>query len=563
MAGLQDFRKQHPEYNDMPDADLSDALYKKYYSDIPRADFDTKMGTTAASTPELPAQQAMMQNGPAVIPQPESALKEAEVGLARPIANIDRGVGYLTKKIGIDTGSDARYNSFAAHVNQLKRTGQVKDNSFPEEAAGMAETAPLALITKSPFLNSAGSAALTSNADSGLGVVRDAGIGGIAGKGAQLAAKAAGAIVSPRINSMAKYLMNKGVELTPGQILGGTTHKIESAVTSFPVPFVSDAMRRSYETFNNAAVNDTLAPIGAKLPDAIKAGHQAVEYAQNKLGDAYDKVIPNLTLKADPQWVADNGNLHNLAKSGLGADQLKRFAMQSKYVYSKFSPNGTMSGDAMKDVEETLGKEYKNYSTGGPADRDYADAIREYQAQIRDLAARSNPTQAANLQKINDGYAMLTRVERAAANTKDGVFTPSQFRSAVVQMDPSTRKRMSAAGLSIGQDLAKAGETVLPQTVPDSGTPFRHAVQLGAGALATGGLAGVIPHVNPLGAAAVVAALAPYTRTGGRVASKMLTARPPGATIARRVIDASAPLAAKASSIAETDHRNEVLPENR
>lgn len=44
MAGLADFRKEHPEYNDMGDAALGDALHKKFYSDIPKADFDKKMG---------------------------------------------------------------------------------------------------------------------------------------------------------------------------------------------------------------------------------------------------------------------------------------------------------------------------------------------------------------------------------------------------------------------------------------------------------------------------------------------------------------------------------------
>lgn len=44
MAGLADFRAQHPEYNDMSDQSLSDALYRKFYSDMPREQFDAKMG---------------------------------------------------------------------------------------------------------------------------------------------------------------------------------------------------------------------------------------------------------------------------------------------------------------------------------------------------------------------------------------------------------------------------------------------------------------------------------------------------------------------------------------
>ena len=46
MAGLADIRKQHPEYNDMPDAALADKLYQKFYSDMPRQEFDAKMGAS-------------------------------------------------------------------------------------------------------------------------------------------------------------------------------------------------------------------------------------------------------------------------------------------------------------------------------------------------------------------------------------------------------------------------------------------------------------------------------------------------------------------------------------
>lgn len=56
MAGLADFRAKHPEYNDMSDGALSGALYAKFYSDIPRADFDAKMGIAVppAAAPEQP-----------------------------------------------------------------------------------------------------------------------------------------------------------------------------------------------------------------------------------------------------------------------------------------------------------------------------------------------------------------------------------------------------------------------------------------------------------------------------------------------------------------------------
>src|SRR5580765_6080720 len=49
MAGLADIRAQHPEYGDLSDQQLADGMYKKYYSDMPRDQFDQKMGLAMSS----------------------------------------------------------------------------------------------------------------------------------------------------------------------------------------------------------------------------------------------------------------------------------------------------------------------------------------------------------------------------------------------------------------------------------------------------------------------------------------------------------------------------------
>ena len=55
MATLAEIRAQYPQYADMPDTALADALHKKFYADIPRADFDVKIGLTPAAPPQAPA----------------------------------------------------------------------------------------------------------------------------------------------------------------------------------------------------------------------------------------------------------------------------------------------------------------------------------------------------------------------------------------------------------------------------------------------------------------------------------------------------------------------------
>ncbi len=48
MATLAEFRQKYPEYNDMSDEQLADGLYRKHYSDMPRDEFNQKIGFTPA-----------------------------------------------------------------------------------------------------------------------------------------------------------------------------------------------------------------------------------------------------------------------------------------------------------------------------------------------------------------------------------------------------------------------------------------------------------------------------------------------------------------------------------
>ena len=57
MATIAEIREKYPQYSDMPDAALADALHSKFYSDIPKADFYTKIGLNAAP----PAGEGMPQ----------------------------------------------------------------------------------------------------------------------------------------------------------------------------------------------------------------------------------------------------------------------------------------------------------------------------------------------------------------------------------------------------------------------------------------------------------------------------------------------------------------------
>lgn len=56
---LMQIRQQYPQYKDMSDQDLADALYKKHYSDMPRTAYDEKIGLdpAAMSTADIMAER--------------------------------------------------------------------------------------------------------------------------------------------------------------------------------------------------------------------------------------------------------------------------------------------------------------------------------------------------------------------------------------------------------------------------------------------------------------------------------------------------------------------------
>lgn len=66
---LNEFRQQYPQYKDMSDQNLADQLYNKYYSDMPRAAFNQKIGfadgdSTQPSQNWEPSGQRMLENIP-------------------------------------------------------------------------------------------------------------------------------------------------------------------------------------------------------------------------------------------------------------------------------------------------------------------------------------------------------------------------------------------------------------------------------------------------------------------------------------------------------------------
>jgi hypothetical protein len=378
------------------------------------------------------------------------------------------------------------------------------------------------------------------------GKLKQMATGALIGGGTSAAADALARAISPKVSGEAKTLLDSGVTLTPGQIMGGALKRVEDTATS--VPFLGDmvknAQRRSFQDLNEAAINRALTPIGEKLPSGT-TGREAIEYAGTKLSDAYENVLGKMgAIRPDAKFAQDIKTLSSLTQNlpQSTADQFERVVKNE--VLGRIDANGVMTPQAMKAAESNLGSMARGYLRSQDYDtRQLGNAIAEAQATLRSMVQRVAPAKyAQELQSVNQGWANFMRPQRAAGmlGAEGGVFTPEQLQNAVKALDPSKNKAAFARGDALMQDLSEAAKTVMGNKVPDSGTPLRSALMTGAALAAGHSVPAVGQAAAPLAAVAGLSAL-PYTATGQKLAAALLTKRPAGAELAAEEIRALAP----------------------
>ena len=322
-------------------------------------------------------------------------------------------------------------------------------------------------------------------------------------------------------------LKQAGVLMTPGQMVGGAFKTLEDAATSIPLlgSFIQSGRARSVESFNKAVGNQALEPIGERLSRGTKAGHETIAQVEEKLGNAYDNILPSLRFIPDAQYARDMATILSRDVAVLPAEQARQF---EKFIQTRIGPPAVMDGQMLKQVQSELTNFSKKYSSSSDAaQRDLADAVDKVNKAIRSNLERSNPGSAEFLQRINSGWAMYARMRSAAARraTSEGVFTPNDLLQSIKGGDKSVGKGSFAKGDALMQTFAEAGQKVLPSKLPTSGTTERGI---------TMGLLGGASHYGylpPEWLAGAIAAGVPYTRAGMEIGNRVgsplrLTVRP-------------------------------------
>ena len=328
---------------------------------------------------------------------------------------------------------------------------------------------------------------------------RQIGIGAVFGGATPAVTGAVARMISPNasINPQLQLLRDAGVRPTVGQSLGGWANRLEEKLQSAPImgDAISWARKQAGADLGRAAVNRALDPIKKKLPDGV-TGSDAVLYARKALGDAYDDLLPRMTVKQDQPYRQAVGGLRQMVNSGAispnARNAFRRFV--SDEVDQLFQGRQAMTGETFKRVQSKITEQIKRSAGATDADqRLLSDAYKELGEQLNALSIRSNPMLAAKLKAINTGYANFKRVQRAASSVaaEDGEFTPAMLHNAVKAMDRSKDKARFSEGDALMQDLSAAGKTLLHNRVPNSGTVDR--ALLAGGALGSGLVSPWIP----------------------------------------------------------------------
>jgi len=86
MPSFDEVRAQYPQYNDIPDIQLADALHQKFYADIPKQDFYQKVGL--AKETQIPGGQ-----GAITLPPKETSMQDRFMGALETPAIVAGGIG--------------------------------------------------------------------------------------------------------------------------------------------------------------------------------------------------------------------------------------------------------------------------------------------------------------------------------------------------------------------------------------------------------------------------------------------------------------------------------------
>lgn len=365
-------------------------------------------------------------------------------------------------------------------------------------------------------------------------------VGALLGLGGGALGRSAGRVAGRAASGVqdgARQLLNRaGVRMTPGQILGGGIQRTEDRLAGLPL--VGDAIRarrmEGYNDFNQAAFTDALAPIGADTGGVV--GAQGVDLARVARSNAYDNALDGVSVAADAPFVAD-------MQAAIAAGRALPDPMSANLDYTlptrvsnSFDQGGNLTGSAYQQSVRGLRRD-ANSMENLPYGYDFSQVTRQAEDALEGMIDRQSPGTVQALRAANEANRRVETIRSAVNAARNGagsgtsdVFSPAQLSTAAAQ---SARKFGNSQGTTNQPffDLTRAGQEVLPSSIPDSGTAGRLVIPALVGGLAAGGSEAATENSGPssagIGVAAALLAAAPYSPAARNAIQRTLMAQRP------------------------------------
>ena len=323
--------------------------------------------------------------------------------------------------------------------------------------------------------------------------------------------------VAPRITESAKKLLDRGVQLTPGQAVGdsgliGRSLKTLEEKVSGNVFLIGDAvesaLQRSQKGFNRAAVEEALEDISVKVPKNLE-GRRLIGFGQNVLKSQYAKTLGKMKLTDEAAMNSEISKLTNDLSDEIKKDITDR---ASRYITKKFV-DGQMSGQNIKKAQTLLRRDIQRLQrSGSELDAQKADALIDIRSVLSNELQKANPKLAPVLNNIDKSYGKFEIVRNASLRRKVSEdFTPGDLLQASAKGDTTKRKSSFSAGEARMQNFAQSAQNIIGNTVPNSGTAGRSQ----ANRIVTGG-GGVLgaTQVEPFTAGLTLSSPMMYSQLG-------------------------------------------------
>lgn len=411
-------------------------------------------------------------------------------GVVEPINKINNWLADKTGLVGkLPTGGVDQQvrDQEAAYQSRLGNNGfdgyRVLGNVLSPANAALASRAPMAtsLLGRVATGAAAGGASglmnPVTNGDFADEKMKQVALGGAMGGAVPMVTGGLARMVSPNasVNPQLAMLKAEGVKPTVGQSLGGWANATEEKAKILPVvgDMISRARSNANDQFNNAAINRATAPLGVKVKGS---GQQAVAEASDAVSRAYDAADAMLGgFKIDQTAQRELASLRN-GVNNLPKSARTTFNSHLQNLKDATSPNGSLLADSYGTLKSTIGKDAATFAGSNDGyQQKLGNALAEMQSILVNNAKRANPQAGALRDKADEAFANLVRVQGASVGgkLKEGVFTPGQLLTAVRGADKSVRDNATAKGQALMQDLGNAGQSVLGNVVPSSGTTER------------------------------------------------------------------------------------------